>query len=85
MINETAAGIGTLGKIGSVFGNISHGIGSVILFLEGLGLTSTQAYVVIGLLALIALLFVFKFLAIITKVLIVVLILWVVVSIVGLI
>jgi hypothetical protein len=87
-LNQTAqdlsAGAGALSQIASIFANISYWIAIGIGFLTGLGLTQTQAYVVVGIVFLIAFLSVLKFLGLVTKILIVLLILWVFASIVGL-
>lgn len=73
-----------LTKIGSIFGSIAHYLGVFKGGLVNIGLTSGQSNIIIAIVILIAFLFLLKFLGGLTKILIIVLVIWVLVSIIGL-
>jgi hypothetical protein len=74
---------GAMSQVGSVFASISGGVQYLLAALASAGLTQTQAMVIVGVLFLISFIAVLKFIVLITKLLIVGLIVWVVLSILG--
>ncbi len=89
-MNNTTETVQNVEKTVSLIDKIAHYLGSLSdlaskgnAYMQALGLSHTQSYVVIAIVALVALLGVFKFLKIITKVLIFGLIVWIILSLVG--
>ena len=76
---------GVIDQIAAVFSGIGGGVSNAMAVLGGLGLGPLQTKVVIAVLFLISFLVVLKFLKIVTKLLIFGLIVWVIVSLTGLI
>lgn len=88
-VEGAAKNMGTIAavftKIASIFSSIAHYLGAFKGGLVNLGLTSGQSNIIILIVVLIAFLFLLKFLGALTKVLIIVLVIWVLISIIGLI
>ncbi len=87
-INQTAENVhkvsGFLDKVLAVFGGISAGVGKAIVFMNSIGMSNTEAYAVIAIIALLSFLGVLKFMKIITKLLIFGLVIFVLASLLGL-
>ncbi|MFH1424294.1 MAG: hypothetical protein ABIG20_01290 [archaeon] len=83
MIQNAEKSLGFLAQAADFFSGLSITVNWLLAWLANLGLTSMQAYAIIGILALFSLLGLLRFIMLITKILIIVLILWVVLSLVG--